>query len=360
MSAIFGLAQMNTTEYDFITRADQQLLYEATNRYIQMQLADIMRVESVFIEMQTEMVKERYQSPGGGRMSRRASGTRGAAVRAYGGWTVEYPLHDYGEQVASDDVEYAYMTPPEYQRHVDTVLIRYVNERRHQILHRLLDDEAGSTEAFIDRRKGTLAIYPLANGDAVTYPPVIGSDSEATEDHYIETNYAATAISDTNNPYITGREELEEHFGTPTGYGAVAAFINNAEVQETEDLKDFDPVEDNFIRSGSDVSLPQNLPNVPGRIVGRTNGVWVVEWRHIPATYQLFIDLEEPAPLKERVDPADTGLPRGLAMVSTDEQYPIVSAEWRARFGLGCGNRLNGVVLELNTGGSYTVPATYD
>jgi hypothetical protein len=33
--------------------------------------------------------------------------------------------------------------------------------------------------------------------------------------------------------------------------------------------------------------------------------------------------------------------------------------EWRWRFGLGTRNRLNGVIMELGVGGSYSIPSDY-
>ena len=71
------------------------------------------------------------------------------------------------------------------------------------------------------------------------------------------------------------------------------------------------------------------------------------------------IHLDAPKPIMQRVDPADTGLPRGLALVARDENYPFTSSFYSHRFGFGVGNRLNGVVMELGTGGSYTVPTAY-
>lgn len=359
MSAIFALAGMSAADYQYVHTAGEQLIYEATRAYTAQRNADIQRAESAFIEMMTENHNERYKLPGTGRMARRTPGTRGPAVRAYGGWDVAYPLYDFEEAVVGDDVDLAYMTPQEYQNHIDTIVNRYVGERRWQILHALLDDQAGSSESFTDRLWGTLTIVPLANGDSVTYPPVLGSDSEATEDHYAESGYAAASISDTNNPIETNVNELVEHFGTTTGGENVISFINNAQTTQVKDLTDFTEVEDRFIRSGDNVDVPFNLPNVPGKIIGRTNGSWVSEWRWIPANYILSIHMEAPAPLKERVDPAATGLPRGLNLVAQDDTHPLMSSIYRARFGIAVGNRLNGCVMELGTGGTYTIPTAY-
>ncbi len=359
MSTIFALAGLAAADYQYVHTAGEQLIYQATVDYTMRINMDIQRAESVLVAMQTENHSERYKLPGTGRMSRRTTGVRGPAVRAYGGWDVAYPLYDFEEAIVGDDVDLAYLTPLEYQNHVDTIVNRYIGERRWQILHALLDDQGGSSESFADKQWGTLTLVPLANGDSVTYPPVLGADTEATDDHYNESGYAAASISDTNNPLETNVDELVEHFGTMTGGENIVSFINNAQTTQIKDLTDFVEVEDNWIRSGDNVDVPTNLPSVPGKIIGRSNGTWVSEWRFIPENYILSLHLDAPAPLKERVDPAATGLPRGLNLVAQDESHPLMSAIYRARFGIAVGNRLNGCVMELGTGGTYTVPTAY-
>jgi hypothetical protein len=294
--------------------------------------------------------------PGGGRLQRRGGQAPSAAVRAYGGYDVAYPLEDFGAQFSGDDVSLAYMTVQDIDRHLDTIFIQDANTVRFEMLKAIFDNTQGT---FVDPLHGSLSIEPLANGDTVTYPPVIGSETEATEDHYLESSYAATAISDTNNPYLTIVDELEHHFQARTGGENIVVFCNNAESPETQALTEFDEVPDRFIRVGDNVDVPTGLPAVPGRILGRVSGAWAVEWRWCPANYMIGVYLEAPKPLKSRVDPADTGLTRGLQLVARDERYPLESSHYRHRFGFGCGNRLNGVVMELGTGGTYTIPTAY-
>ncbi len=357
MSAIFGLAGLNASDYQYVNTAGQSLIYTGTQTYLNHVNEDVMRALSVFVSGVTEDHVGRYQLPGSGRMTEAAEGVRGAAVRAVGAWDVAFPLRNYAEQVAATDVDMAYMTPAEYQRHIDTIVNRYRTEVRWQVLHALMDNAPGT---FLDKRWGTLTLAPLASGDSVVYPPVLGSTTEATDNHYLESGYAAGSISDANNPLPTIRDEIEEHFGVQSGGSNIVVFINNAQSSAVKDLSDFDDVPDNFVRSGTNRDIPFNLPNVPGRIIGRSDGVWVSEWRWIPPNYMLGLHLEEEAPLKMRVDPAATGLPRGLALVAKDDEYPITSSEWRSRFGIGVANRLNGVSFELGTGGTYTVPTQYD
>lgn len=359
MASIFGLAGLTASDYQFARQADQRLLYDAVRMYVDRINSEIVRVNPIFIQEQTEAVKERYQLPMGGRMNERSQsgGTRGVAVRRAGNWDVGYPMNDFDEQVAATDIEIAYMSPAEFDAHVEGVATRYVNEMRWRILHAMFDNVQAS---FADFKLGTVTVEPLANGDSVVYPPTLGSMTEATDNHYLESGYAASAISDTNNPYVTVVEELTEHFGRETGGRNIVTFINQAQRALTEDLTDFTPVPDNFILVGDNVDVPTRLPSVPGEIIGRTNGAWVVVWDWIPANYLLSVHLEAPAPCKLRVDPEGTGLPRGLAPVVKDDSHPIESMEWRARFGIAVGNRLNGVSMELGTGGTYTIPTAYD
>lgn len=358
MSGIFGHLNISDTDRVFSSTVGQEVIFEAAQEYFARVNAEIDEVTALFIEEQTEQFKERYKLPGGGALQRRGPDGRYGAVKAYGQWDVAYPLEDFGAQIASNDVAMAYMTVGELDRHLQTVAIQNINTMRWEVLHRLLDNVQTT---FVDPLHGNLAIEPLANGDSVTYPPVLGSEAEATDNHYLGLAYAATAISDTNNPYPVMLAELEEHFGVQIGGSDVYVFINPDETPETEDLTDFDPISDRFIAMGDDADEPFGFRSgLPGRVIGRTNGVWVVEWRWMPSAYMFAIHGDATPPLKKRVDPADTGLARGLQIVARDEAYPFEAAFYRHRFGLGCGNRLNGVAAFIDAGGSYVVPSAYD
>jgi hypothetical protein len=359
MAGIFGRLGLSDTERVFAATQGQSVIFEEAQTYIDRVNAEMAQVLSVFVEETTADHKRRYKLPGGGTLARRgADGTYGA-VKAYGYWDVAFPLEDFGAEVAGNDVAMAYMTVRELENHINTVVAKNVNTVRWQMLHHLLDNVQGT---FVDPLWGSLSIEPLANGDTVVYPPVLGSETEATEDHYLESGYASASISDANDPIVTIVDDVEHHFGAGTGGENIAVFINNAQRSAIEGLTDFDPVPDRFIRPGDNVSVPfgwEMLARV-GRVIGRHSaGAWVVEWRFMPANYLLGINLEAPKPLIMRVDPEDTGLGRGLQLVARDSEFPFVNSTWRHRFGFGAGNRLNGVVMELGTGGSYSVPAAY-
>jgi len=356
MAQLFGAITMDDLETTYIENIGQRLVFDAATAYVaqaNMDMADALRV---FVEAEIEVWQERYKLPGGGRLQRRGGSAQSGAVKAGGSWDVAYPLEDFGAQIVGDDVTMAYMSAAELQRHVDTVIIQNTNTVRFEILKRLFNNTATT---YIDPRRGSLTIQPLANGDSVVYPPVLGSEADATENHFLESGYAAAAISNTNNPFATIRGELDEHFGDMTGGENIVAFIHPDEAAETEALTNFDAVEDRFIRVGTNTDVPFNLPGVPGKIIGRVSGVWVSQWRWMPSGYIVGVHLDQPPPMRMRVDPSATGLGRGLQLVTTDMESPFSASHWRHRFGIGVGNRLNGVVMELGTGGSYSIPAIY-
>lgn len=356
MSGIFGHLNLNDSDYVFGLTTGQTLIYEAIQDYLDRVNRDLDSQIAIFVSERTESFKERFKLPGGGYMQEMGQEptSKPGAVKATGGWDVAYPLTSFENAIVSTDVAQAYMTVGDLDRHLSTVTSQNVNSVRKKMLEAMFDN---TQDTFTDKNHGSLSIEPFANDDTVTYPPVIGSNTEATEDHYAESGYTAANISDTNNPYVTIEADLVHHFGKSQGNDNVAVFINNAQKAKTEDLTDFVEVTDRFVQPGTQTSRLTGLPAmIPGRVIGRTNGCWVIEWDWVPANYMLALHLDATPPLKMRVDPAGTGLGVGLQLVSEEDDHPLRGAYYRHRFGFGCGNRLNGFVMELGTGGSYTVP----
>jgi hypothetical protein len=364
MATIFGALGINDSERIFNSTVGQKAIYDLIQSQLAMHNADLQSATRVFVDGQTQDFTHRFKLPGNGRMQRRGSQGTPGAIKANGGWDVAYPLEDFAAQIVGNDVDMAYLTAADLDRHVKAVQEADINTRRFEILYALFHS---TTRTFVDntRQGASLTIQTLANGDSVVYPPVLGSESEATENHYLESGYAASGISDTNNPYATISDELEEHFGAPTGGSNIAVFINSAQTAKTRALTDFVPITDLGISPGDTKdtvnAIPDKLAAGSWRLLGRMDGsgVWVVEWRFIPTGWALGVHLDAPAPLMERVDPADTGLTSGLQLVAQDEEFPFSASFWRDRFGYAVGNRLNGVAFEYGTGGTYTEPTAY-
>lgn len=363
MSGIYGALGIAeaAAERTYVSAIGQQLVYEAVQAELARHSDELNSVIGLFVEGKTTDYKRRYELPGGGYLQ--PLGTQGApgGVKAAGSWDVAFPIMDFGASFSRDRVGRAYMTVAQLNKHLDTIMIQDRNTVRREIMKALLDNGGGASVSFKDPIYGTLALQPLANGDSVVYPPVLGSDDEATDNHYIETNYAASGISDTNDPTKTVRDELEEHFGAPTG-GSNIVMLTTPTIANyiMEELTEADDVVNRFIDPGSNTDIPVGLPaGTPGRVRGVCNSVWIVEWRSLPANYAIGIHADAPKPLMMREDPADTGLGSGLQLVAEDEQFPFKNSYYSHRFGFAVGNRLNGVVLEFGTGGSYTVPTGY-
>lgn len=361
MSNIYGLLGVSDSDRVFLSTIGQQVVLDAINQYIAQINDDVNRAYGVFVERTIEDHKIRYKLPGGGRMQAAGFAPQGrpAAVKVTGEWDVAFPIASYQDAIGGDRVSMAYMTAQDLERHLSTVRTRYINTRRFEILKAILNN---TERTFTDPLWGSLLVEPGANGDAVLYPPVLGSESEATETHYLETGYLAAAIDDTHNPYGTAVAELEEHFGAPTGGSNIVCFINNAQTAKTQALTEFVSIEDLGVLPGQDTATVINVPTgLPGKLLGRLSqsGAWVIEWRWVPANYIVAIHLDAPAPLLERVDPGYTGLPRGLALIVRDQNLPFETSYYDARFGFGAGNRLNMVVIELGNGGTYTIPTGY-
>lgn len=357
MSGILGALGLSDTDRSFISTVGQRAVFDAAQQLLEQYNVGLTAAMSAFVERQTEDHKLRYKLPGNGRLQRRGVQAQPGAVKAYGSWDVAFPLEDFGAQLAADDVTRAYMTVQEFNRHLDTIFIQDTNTVRFEMLKALFNNTA---RTFVDVDWGSLTVQPLANGDGTTYPPVEGSETEADDTHHLESNYASASISTTNNPLVTLRDELEEHFGGGTAGGSnIAVFCNQAQTAILTGLADFARAKQNFIAEGDNTAIAERLANVPGKNVGYGYGVFLNEWRWIPANYLLAIHLDAPKPLMVRNDPAATGLGSGLQLIGADNITPFEAAFYRHRFGVGVGNRINGAVMELGTGGSYSIPAAY-
>ena len=355
MSGIYGALGLADGQRVMLSALGQEVVFDAMQQVLGDHNDDLLRAASVFVEEVTDTYKKRYMLPGGGYLQEVGENTTPGTTKAYGSWDVAFPLRNMADGLSINDIAFAYMTSEELARHVDAITMRDTRTVRKAILDALFNN---AQDTFVDPIWGSLSIEPLANSDTATYPPVEGSASEATEDHYLSSGYAVAAISDTNNPYATVADELEEHFGAAQGGGNIVAFIPTATVATTRALTDFVPVSQLGIRPGDDTAQVVGLPaNMPGRVIGRMDGsgVWVVEWRWIPATYLLALHLDAPKPLIQRIDPADTGLGQGLQLVAREAKQPFTTAYYRHRFGFGCGNRLNGVAMIVSAA-AYSVP----
>ncbi len=359
MSSIFGTLGLPEAGADrlYVNTVGQSVVYDAVQRDMELHNADLAAAVDFFVDGVTTDIKTRYKLPGGGYLQPRGIAALPANVKATGQWDVAFPLADYGAMFTTNDIGLAYMSLAELNRHLDTIALQDKNTVRREIMKAMLDN---TQQSFVDPINGTLLIEPLANGDSVLYPAVLGSDSEATENHMYGTNYVTANISDTNDPTITVRDELEEHFGAPTSGSNIVMLVTPAIGAKIETLTDFDAVTNRNIIPGANVDTVTGIPSgMPGRVLGVCNGVWIAEWRWLPADYSIAMHMDAPKPLRMRIDPTDTGLGSGLQLVAKNMEVPFENSFYRHRFGFGVANRLNGVALKFVASTSYATPTGY-
>jgi hypothetical protein len=156
MSAIFGHLNVSDADRVFNATAGQRAIYDAAQDYINKVNADIAKAMSVFVEKTTSDFKWRYKLPGGGYLQRRGSDGRYGATKAYGSWDVAFPLEDFGAALAGNDVDMAYMTIAELDRHIQTIVAQNVNTVRYEMLAALRSNLSTALAALQLAQQDTL------------------------------------------------------------------------------------------------------------------------------------------------------------------------------------------------------------
>lgn len=356
---LYGALNIEDSNRDTVTAVGQVVVWDAAQRYFQQYNEDLAEATSLLVQYETENHSFKYELPGGGMAQERGGKARTHEVKTTGEWKCELPLRDFGDSIGGDRVSLAYMTLMAFQAHIETVRLRDQARVRYEMLRAILNNAQWT---FPDPRKGDLTVKPLANGDSDLYPPTRGTSTVATANNYAGTNYASSAISDTNNPIRTAVGKLTARFGAEQGNSNIVTFCNPDESGKIESLAGFTEVVDRFVIPGVNTDTLTGLPtNLPGRVIGRTDGSWISEWPDMPSGYLFSLHLAAPPPLLRRVDPAFTDLPRGLQLISVSgsDVAPFDNYEWAHRYGIGVGNRLNGYVQQLVASTSYTTPTAY-
>lgn len=358
---IYGALGLQNNDRSLVSSIGEMVVYDAAAAFIAQHNADMEAAYSAFVAGTTEGYSEIFKLAGGGKLQRLGNKSRAAATKAGGKWDVAFPLENFGAAFEYDRVSYAMLTVQQLANELATVRTQDVGTIRHEMLMRLFNDDVRSFEDELADNPGTRSVQPLANNDAVLYPPVIGADSDtfAQHQHYITSGYTAANISDVNNPLPVIRAHLEEHFGTPSGFGNVCVYIHTNQVAKIKGLADFVDVNDIGITPGADTATVNSAPPGPGRLIGRCDGCWVYEWRWIPSGYILGLDYDQESPLKIRVMPAMYGLGQGLQLVAEDSKHPIKTSHYEHWMGVGVANRLNGVAMELTADATYDPPTAY-
>lgn len=353
--SIAGILGLEDSSVILVNVVGQQLVYDAIQEYTKQLTDSLNLITGLFVEKTTTDHQFKYYMHGTRELQRQGGmGRPGEQKHNRPSYDVALPIFQFGDALGGDFVSMAYMTIAD----VDAQMVEITNAARTTLRKEILSALFNNTSLpFTDPIKGALTIRTLANQDGTLYPPVPGYEDLAESQNYAETGYLVAAISDANDPIKTVAANLLARYPDEVD-GLVFCATDVAAKVET--LTDFFKIEDPRIQKGGLADRLVNLPGVvPGKIIGRIDGMWVAHWPEIPSTFTLGIAPSAEKPLQKRVDLAGTGLPANLTLMKQSDLHPLEKSEWMWRFGLGCVNRLNGYCLEVAAGGSYTVPTKY-
>lgn len=347
--SIYGILNVADTKNFLVSQNDEVLVFDAINMLLDRYNQDLAEAVRVFVDGDTTQHQIRYFQPGAGEMQEGTEFTRPGAVKSGQSYTVGFGLRDFRDQIAWNDISYAYATVQQLDLQVKTVMIRHRNTVRKHILKAIFNN---AQYTFDDPQHGDVIVYPLANGDATLYPPTIGNQTPATANHYVASNMAS--ITDGTNPLPTYRDLLLSRDSDANLY----AFVNATTANQIRALLAFVDVADPNIRQFQGTEAVYNGPSVPGQVIGRVNDMWIVQWNQIPAGYVVVTDISKPAPLMRRLDAVEVPGRGQLTLVAQQQEHPVMSSFFRDRHGFGVGNRLNTVIGQV-TGAAYVVPSAY-
>jgi hypothetical protein len=304
---------------------------------------------SLFVDGTTQY-KLRYKTPGAASLQPLDENGRARPIKVAGYYDIAFPLQMGG--IAWGQTYYASkkMTVEDANNTMATLTSADKRWLRDRILSALFTNV---NYTFADPEHGDLTIKPLANGDTDTYLISAGTDAGTTDTHYLA---QAGAILDASDPFPAIYTELSEH---AENSGDVVVFVPTSNKAATEALAGFYPMGDPNLTTGSATTVVSGSLNVPipGTIFGyHEAGVWLAEWKALPANYLIGTMTGGPRPIGMREE-QETSL-RGFNRVAERNDYPFYESQYLRVAGFGAQNRV-GAVVQLVGSGSYSIPVNY-
>jgi hypothetical protein len=207
-----------------------------------------------------------------------------------------------------------------------------------------------------DKEFGTLTVKPLANGDTDTYE-VTGQSALQTDDHYLA---QANAISDSDDPFPTIYDELDEH---TVNSGPYVCFVPSGLRTAIQGLAEFTPrYQTTTVEFGDNEDLAglgiDGFQLFGDRVLGEHNeGVIIVQWRRLPANYMVALNLGSPVMRYRQESVASL---QGLFQIeATTNSGNVLLNRFRRIRGYAPANRVGAVVMRIGNA-SYASPSPYD
>lgn len=333
-----------------VTEIGASVVREAIEQSVEEHNRQMAALMDMFV-MQTTDFKIKYRTPPAARLQPMDEHGRAQKLRSSTSYEVAFPLQMAGGAVGATYRAKTKMTVAEMNDDVFAILSADVRWVRDHILAALF---ANTSWTFQDEEHGALTIKGLANGDTDTYQVRIGADDSTTDDHYLA---QAAAIDDSNDPFQTIYDELDEH--PENAMGEVVALVPTNLKNDIEALSAFLPRPDMNVRrnmSADELVMPFNV-ETPGDFLGyHSDRVWIAEWKSLPSNYIVATTVGGSKPLGMREEP-ETEL-QGFHRAGEISNYPFTEEQWVRIAGFGAWNRVGALVYQIGSG-SYSVPSGY-
>lgn len=348
---LYGFHNLESMFNDRITDQNIPLVNSAIEASVAAHNEQVNALLGLFAQP-TELFQTRYLSANAARLQPLDENGRALPIQVAGHYEIGFPIRDAGIANGATYKARAKMTIAEANRVMSTMLIADRVWMRDQALAALFTAAAYD---FEDPLNGTLSVKPLAttSGDTQTYL-LNGDVMPSTDEHHLA---QAAAIADASDPYPIIYDELTEH---PENGGDVVAFIPAGLRAATELLAGFHQNTD------PDITLPSTVAQltgalgttVPGTVIGKHDaGVWIVEWKSLPANYIVATMTEADAPLAMRQEPEPEL--QGFYRVPEDRNdHPFYEQQWARHAGFGAFNRVGALVYRIGNG-TYAAPTGY-
>lgn len=308
---------------------------------------------SLFCAKTTTALEQR-ELPGSGTLQPLDASGNPVPVKPSGSYQVAYPIQGGGTAWGANRVTAAAMTVEEVNRHTVNAMNADADWIRRHMLAAVFTntewtffDDIGPTGS---QGLGNIVVKPLANGDSVEYVMVGGGS--ATDNHYL---YQSNAIDDSHNPFPTIKSELSEHVSNTPPY---VAYVATSLVSSIRGLTNFVEAKDGNIQKGanSDTLITTIPVGFGDELIGYVDGVWIVEWRALPAGYLICHAQGAGTVLKMREYPfaelqgffSESHSPDGNHKENRMIRYA----------GFGVDNRVAALVMQIGAG-SYSIPSGY-
>jgi hypothetical protein len=348
MALLFGFESLKDLAGVRVTEVGVGLVNKAITQSVAEHNRQMEALMGLFTKRLTEF-KITYKTPTAARLQPLDESGRARPIKTQAKYDVSFPIQSGGAAWGTTRIAREKMTVQEANDATAALISADVRWMRDHVLAALFTN---ANWTWADDEHGSLTIKGLANSDTDTYQILSGTDSSATDLHYL---FQAAAIADATNPYPTVYAELMEH---PENSGECVALIPNGLVATTQALTNYVPVSDpNLVLGSASDRLVGNLGvALPGKLIGYVDKVWICEWRSLPASYMVVVSTQGEPPLGMR-EHEESSL-QGFNRVAERNDHPFYESQWERHAGFGAWNRVGAVVYEV-AHAHYDIPTDY-